>query len=155
MNFSIRQATADDAVQLADFRVLLFQSVNEILEENEARDAWHLFETSFRRAITEGSHIAWLVETDGKAVACGGANFFEKLPTPVNPSGKSLYVMNMFTLPEYRGHGSATLILEAAKEFARSHGIRRVFLDSSAAGREVYRKAGFWEQEDVAMEIFV
>lgn len=152
---TVRRATLDDVAQLAHFRVLLFQSENELMEAEEAASAYQMFAASLKTAMTEGEHFAWLAELNGVPIGCGGANFFKKLPTPANPSGRSVYILNMFTLPEYRGRGAAAMIIENIKEFAKAQGVKRVFLDSSGYGRPIYKKIGFWEQKDVAMEIFV
>ena len=38
-------------------------------------------------------------------VGTGGVSFFQVMPTYHNPSGKKAYIMNMYTIPEYRRNG--------------------------------------------------
>jgi GNAT superfamily N-acetyltransferase len=53
--------------------------------------------------------------------------------------------MSMYTEPEFRRKGFATLIVKEAMSWARRNGYARMSLHASKAGRSVYDKLG-WER---------
>ncbi len=52
-------------------------------------------------------------------------------------------ILNMYTLPEWRGQGLATALLQEIIHFAKSTSIRRLWLHATESGRPIYEKAGF------------
>ena len=73
-------------------------------------------------AISDGSFISWIMEQDGEIIATSGVCFYALPPNFSNPSGKTAYVTNMYTKPEYRRKGIATELLEMVIDEARSRG---------------------------------
>ena len=59
----------------------------------------------YRRALETGEHIAYLVYDNGKFIGAGGVSFYQVMPTYHNSTGKKAYIMNMYTVPEYRRQG--------------------------------------------------
>jgi GNAT superfamily N-acetyltransferase len=92
--------------------------------------------------------VAFVAETDGQIVATSGMVVYEAPPTGGNPTGVEGYIMNMYTLPEWRGHGLARRLLDCLTEHARGLGARRVWLRASAQGRRVYEPYGFSGDEN-------
>ena len=60
-----------------------------------------------------------------------------------NPSGVWGYLMNMYTLPEYRGRGICSRILTLLVDEGRQLGITAFELHATEQGRPVYEKNGF------------
>lgn len=56
--------------------------------------------------------------------------------------------MNMYTRPEYRRRGIASLMLECLMKEIRSRGITKVTLEATDAGRPLYEKYGFISMKD-------
>lgn len=75
---------------------------------------------------------------------------------PANPhflSGKTGLVLNVYTKPEYRGHGYAGRLLTNLLTDAKSMGLSYVELSATLCGRPLYEKLGFLpvEMTDTAM----
>ena len=118
MNF--RQAQAADAELLANLRVDMRREretapppadENAFLEENI---------NYFRQALSDGSYIGFIAEEDGKPAGTGGICLHIHPPSYGVPNGRTACLLNMYTLPSFRGRGIAgkvlSLLVEKAKE---------------------------------------
>ncbi len=143
----IRRATVDDVDQLVQLRLLLFEETGELVE----RDA-SAFPEAIRafliKSLPQKSFLAWIAESNSRIVASSGFVPFERLPVPENLLGKEGYILNMYTLPEWRGQGLATTLLQEIISYAKETGIRRLWLHATEVGRPVYEKIGFVAEGD-------
>ena len=73
----------------------------------------------------------------------GGICFYRVLPTYFKPTGEKAYVINMFTLPEYRRRGIGRKILSLLVEEALGRGVRYISLEATDQGRRLYENCGF------------
>jgi GNAT superfamily N-acetyltransferase len=141
---SIRRATADDADEMArlrrDMQAELLTTGGRTLSLDDA--ARHNRDY-FREKLPSGEFVAFLAETGGVIAGTSGMVVYRAPPTPGNPTGVEGYIMNMYTVPAYRGQGIATRLLERLVEHARGLGARRVWLRASDFGRPVYERFGF------------
>src|SRR5262245_17401140 len=106
---TIRRATLDDLEALTRLRLALFRDMDELRDEHETADLAEAVRHFLATDLPTGRFIAWVVLDDaGTAIGCGGLVFVQKPPSMGNYSGREAYVMNMYTLPEWRGRGIAT-----------------------------------------------
>lgn len=92
--------------------------------------------------ITRGYNLIF-IEENGKAVCASGYRFAEHLAW-----GKPVYIDDLSTLPEARGKGFATAILDYIFNDAKSNGCDQVHLDSGCNesrydAHRLYLKKGF------------
>lgn len=86
----------------------------------------------------------------GKPAASGGVWLREMQPSPGHPHGMVPYVLSVYTSPEFRRKGLASMIVEEAMMWARKHGYYKIVLHASKTGRKVYSQLGWkrtWEME--------
>ena len=69
-------------------------------------------------------------------------------PLPEDPRPLEGLVINMYVRPEVRGRGVGRLLLEACLDWAAGHGLRRLNLYATPAGRPLYLDAGFVPRAD-------
>ncbi len=143
----IRRATIDDVDQLVQLRILLFEETGELIEKDTSAFA-EAISAFLIKSLPRKSFLAWIAESDSRIVASSGFVPFEKLPVPENLSGKEGYILNMYTLPEWRGQGLATALLQEMISYAKETDIRRLWLHATKIGRPVYEKIGFIAEED-------
>ena len=136
----IRRATIDDIDQLVQLCLRLFEEAGEATDDEAVTEATHAY---FIQSLPQGTFLAWVAESEHHIVATSGLVIFERPPVPGNLSGKEAYVLNMYTLPEWRGQGLATGVLQEIIHFAKQAAIRRLWLHATESGRPVYEKAGF------------
>ena len=101
----------------------------------------------FAETLPSGEFLAFVAFAGGRMVACSGMVIHRTPPRPRNRSGREGYIMNMYTLPDYRGRGLATALLARLTALAAEKGCPRVSLHALPAGRSMYLKAGFAPDE--------
>ena len=82
----------------------------------------------FTSAIYEGSFISWIIDNDGEINATSGICFYLLPPNFSNPTGRTAYVTNIFTKPEYRRKGIAAELLNIIIDEAKSRGYKVIRL---------------------------
>mgnify|MGYP003391121235 FL=1 len=73
------------------------------------------------------------------------------MPTFHNPTGEKAYIMNMYTLPEYRRQGIAYKTLDLLVAEAKKRNIKMISLEATEQGKPLYDKYGFVKMEDEMM----
>jgi GNAT superfamily N-acetyltransferase len=139
LDWNVRQATASDAPELVRQRVLFLREAGDP-DPEAIRDT---FRDYLERKMPAGDFLAWVAEAGGQIVATSGLIVVDKPPAGWNPSGREGYVMNMYTLPEWRRHGIAACLLSRAIAYLKERGIRCVRLHATPAGRPIYERMGF------------
>lgn len=155
--FQIRRAELRDVEELVRMRLELLHVAAPVGAPTELTDAeWQevtdAVRVYFLDALSTGRHYSVVADADGKIVACGGIIFMERPPHQGNLTGREAYLMNMYTLPEWRGKGAGGAIVAALLNHAREAGADRVSLDAEEKARHLYEKAGFRGNVE-AMEI--
>lgn len=140
--WSIRKAGVADLEDVIRLRRELMGIFGGLTEANAA--AW---EEATRRylltALPGGRFHVWLASVEGEAVACSGLVPFERPPAANHLSGLEGYILNMYTVPAWRGRGLSRALMKELMAFAREAGMGRLWLHASEEGRPLYEKLGF------------
>jgi GNAT superfamily N-acetyltransferase len=149
-----RRATTEDIDVLVKLRIDMRVEREEKQCPMSLVDFGERTRNYFTLHIPDESFISWVAIDDCEIVATSGMCVYHVPPTYSNPSGNVAYLVNMYTVPEYRGQGIATTLLEHLMEEARNRGCTRITLNASKDGRPIYEEYGF---TDVAgdMEYFI
>lgn len=149
-----RRGTLDDVQVLVDLRVRFLNELLNHPENNETRVVRKSLLEYFAEAIPSRNFVAWVAEYGGKIVATSGMVVWQK-PALYGgvESGKLGYLLNFYTIPEARGKGIATRLLNELIGEAKSMGLRYVHLHASKDGEPIYRKAGFVEPKMPELEL--
>ncbi|HMX39413.1 MAG TPA: GNAT family N-acetyltransferase [Saprospiraceae bacterium] len=97
----------------------------------------HLHEHEFLpliRKMMEGGYVLAYVEEEGQPVAAAGYRYLHKLY-----DGWQIYIDDLSTLPEHRGKGHASLLLEHVRREAEQAGCTCVTLDSGPSRHDAHR----------------
>jgi GNAT superfamily N-acetyltransferase len=151
--FSVRLATADDLDALVQLRMDFLREVNgrELENMQALHDNLHAY---FARHLPSGDFLAWLAETESEIIGTSGLVFSHRPPSFNNTTGLDAYVMNMYTLPAWRGRGVARTLLHHLLEYVRTTPCRHVSLHATEQGRPLYDSMGF-RQNDEVMELLL
>jgi GNAT superfamily N-acetyltransferase len=95
------------------------------------------------REIPSGTCIAWVVQSGDNIVSSGAISIVSYVPVPHDLSSRIAFLHSIYTGPEYRHRHYARRITQAAADYCRNAGIKRLYLFASDAGLPVYEKAGF------------
>ena len=140
---TIRRATPADVEALARLRLDLLREIGDARDESQEAPLLEAIRGYLRRTLGSGEFLAWVAEADGQVVASSGLVFFERPPDAGNLAGVDAYLMNMYTVPAWRGRGLARALLDEIVRFVRTTDARRIWLHASEAGRPIYADAGF------------
>jgi GNAT superfamily N-acetyltransferase len=157
--FTIRRAESRDIEALVHLRLELLHvaaalGVSTDLSEAEWMQVRDAVRNYFSEALPSGKHYGVVAEVGGQVVACGGIVFVEQPPYQGNLLGRKAYLMNMYTLPEWRGKGAGSAILAQLLKQAREAGVKRISLDAEPNARRLYEAAGFHGNAE-AMDILL
>jgi GNAT superfamily N-acetyltransferase len=153
---TIRRVTSspEDIETLVQMRYAMQMELEEGTPEVHPKDIIEATREYFTRQLSGYHFSAFFVQYGAEVVATGGLVVYDNPPGPSNPSGTEGYIMNMYTVPAWRGHGLAKLILDRLVEHARAEGAGRVWLRASEQGRKVYERFGF-QPRGTYMQMFI
>lgn len=145
----IREATASDISALMAWRM---EVLHEVFSIPAGTDTFLLADNNrayYEKALADGSHVACFAEHDGKIIGCGGVCLYQEMPSPDNVTGRCAYLMNIYVRPEHRHEGVGRAIVAWLTGRAEVLGITKIYLETSDAGRNLYRYMGFEEMKDM------
>jgi GNAT superfamily N-acetyltransferase len=146
--FTIRRATLDDLDEFIQLRLQLFRETGDLVSDEVPPDLLEATRTYLLANLPTNRFIAWIAEVEGILIGISGVVFLEKPPTRPNLSGKEAYVMNMYTVPEWRGKGVATALLQEILQFVKVNTIPRVWLRTTQDAKHLYEENGFTATKD-------
>lgn len=125
-----------------DCRVQLFNELGEIDSETDTSEL-ELATKQYYLTHINNDLISWGAVHESKVVAIGSLCLFKRIPYKENISGTEGYILNIYTLPEFRKQGLAKRIIEEIKKYAIENHIKRIWLNSSDQGKRLYSELGF------------
>jgi ribosomal protein S18 acetylase RimI-like enzyme len=139
-----RRANMADLDTLVDLRI---RFLNDFFKRSDGEDTAVLrgnLASYFSRAVKEETFIAWLAESGEEVVATSGMVIWWSPPKyGGSETGEKGYILNMYTVPEFRRKGIATRLLQELLKDAKERGLTYVHLHATMNGLQIYRKAGF------------
>jgi len=181
MELKFKRATIDDLDILVETRIQVLRAANQLSEEVDMSEVERQSRMYYKKALSDDTHVAYLVFAEamleenglkknsssiktvagkelGKStlnkelfVGAGGISFYRVMPTFHNPTGEKAYIMNMYTLPEYRRQGIASKTLDLLVAEAKKRNIKMISLEATEQGKPLYDKYGFVKMEDEMM----
>ena len=143
MEFRYHRAGLEDLERLTAARLTALRTFNHLEESADLSEMVPAVEGYYRRALADGSHVAYLVLDGERVVGSGGVDFYRGIPTGPNPSGESAYLMNIYTDPACRGQGIAWKVVDLLVAEARRRGVSAIALETTDMGRPLYERYGF------------
>lgn len=147
-NIRYFQAGPSDAEIVTELRLIaleIFQGPRPAELINEMRAA---FLPSIAEMLNNGSYICWLAELNGSMIGSGGMSIRNQPGNFTNPSGRSEYLMNMYTQPEFRGNGICSELVKRLIGSGKEQGISHFELHATPSGEPVYQKLGFQKHNE-------
>jgi GNAT superfamily N-acetyltransferase len=98
--------------------------------------------------------MGWVVQNRKGAIAGGGCLWLQPIqPNPKRTKTLQPYLLSMYTDPDFRRQGVASMIVDKAIEWSRNHGFERLMLHASEMGRTVYKKSGFYRTWEMRLDL--
>lgn len=144
MSITYHKATLADLDELVRLRIEFLKEVQKVETRQYSEEE---LRTSLRAYLSESMQndefVAWLAFADNEIVATSGLCFFQITPGFTLIDGKIAYILNIYTLPHWRGKGVGKQIFDHILQEAIGRGYKRISLHASDDGRPVYEKFGF------------
>lgn len=144
----IKKTTEDDIEDLMSVRLEMLREVNDL--PPDAQFSKTLVDCS-REYFLNGDQTTVLAIDSGddgkesKIIGCASISYITIMPTFDHPAGKRAHLMNVYTRAEFRRSGVGKLMVEFLIDEAKSKGVTEISLDATQAGRPLYEKLGFCE----------
>ena len=148
MELKYKKATLADLEILTATRISVLRAANKLSDDVDMTEVKVQSYQYYQKALSNDTHVAYLVFDGTEFVGAGGVSFFQVMPTYHNVSGKKAYIMNMYTKPEYRRRGVAFKTLDLLVEEAKARGVYAISLEATDMGKPLYEKYGFVMMND-------
>ncbi|GAB3519148.1 GNAT family N-acetyltransferase [Emticicia fontis] len=149
MNITYRKATLADIPELARLRVEFLKEVQNpetyLVNETQLNEILQEF---FQQHIENDEIVAWIALADGEVVSTSGLCFSTIMPGFTLLDGRVAYIMNIYTLPDWRKKGIGRQVFHHILEAAKERNYKRVILHATEDGRPIYEKFGFKATND-------
>jgi predicted acetyltransferase len=142
-NITFYKATAADAQLLADYRIRFALELSGEQPQEKILVLKDQMTGYFLNATVQNICISIIATCDGKVAGIGSVHIREMPGNFKNPSGKWGYIMNMYTVPEFRRNGVCKNILNLLVEEGSKIGITAFDLHATKEGEFVYKQNGF------------
>ncbi|HVT83475.1 MAG TPA: GNAT family N-acetyltransferase [Phycisphaerae bacterium] len=143
--FQVRAATLEDVDALVTLRARFLAEISSA--DPSSPELLLALRRYFQTAIPAGEFFGAVGLVGAQTVAAGGLVFHTHPPTSKNLAGREAYIMNMYTLPEFRRRGVGAAVLRKLVEHAHTSGYIRVTLHALPEGRSIYEECGFQPTE--------
>lgn len=148
MHLVWKRASLADLDLLVSTRVEVLRIANGLSPDTDMSEVERQSALYYKAALTNDSHVAYLVFEGDVFAGAGGVSFFQVMPTYHNPTGRKAYIMNMYTAPAYRRQGVARKTLDLLVRECRQRGIVAISLEATPMGRPLYESYGFVPMEN-------
>jgi GNAT superfamily N-acetyltransferase len=143
-----RQVQVSDAELLAQLRIDMRRERETLPPPADQQAFLEENINYFKNALAQGSYIGFIAEENGVPAGTGGICLHIHPPSYSVPNGKTACLLNMYTLPGFRGKGVAGKILSLLIEKAKENNCCKVYLNASNMGKPLYQKNGFTDVEN-------
>jgi GNAT superfamily N-acetyltransferase len=150
--FRVRRATTRDLDVLVHQRHVMFEEMRpRTAREHRIGDA--SYRSWAASNMKKGKLRCFLaLSEDGRPAAGGCVWLRPRQPAPGRKADFEPYLLSMYTEPEFRRLGLASMIVGEAEKWVKGKGYRRMSLHASPDGRKVYPKLGWKRTWEMAAE---
>jgi len=141
--FKFYKAWIEDVDALVEYRI---RFAIEISGEQTPKNVEMLraqMTNYFSKALIDNSCISIIAKWKDQVAGIGSVHLRNMPGNFKNPSGKWGYIMNMYTVPEFRRKGICSEILNRLIKEGEKFGVTAFELHASKEGEPVYKKCGF------------
>ncbi len=149
------KATTNDVATLVEHRILFAQELSGAQDPVSIQLLRQQMTSYFSKAIAENTCISFIARSEDKVAGIGSVHFREMPGNFKNPSGKWGYIMNMYTVPDFRRKGICKNILDLLVEAGHQLGVNAFELHATKDGEPVYLQNGFTIHDEPTYRKFI
>jgi ribosomal protein S18 acetylase RimI-like enzyme len=148
----LKKATISDIEILIEYRIIFLIEVQGKPSEELELSLRKSLRQYFTKSIENDSFITWIAEYENKSIGFSGMVIREQPGNFEIPNGMTGYILNMYTLKEYRNNGIGTLLFQKLIHEAKQRNLDRIDLHATEDGEPIYKRSGFTEPHDKVLE---
>jgi len=152
-NFVYRKLCHDDRDLFIRLRLDFINEFHKDVDETEKEKLKTSLQSYFDRHIKDDEFIGIVCEYEQKVISVAYLIINEWPPNRKFLNGKIGTLLNVYTYPEYRKNGISTNIIKMIIEEAKKQNVSIIDLLATEEGESVYKKLGFFENEDKSMRL--
>ena len=95
----------------------------------------------------------FIIRDEGKIVSTAGAFIKSDMLSSFTKDMYYGFISNVYTIPEYRDKGHATLLTQGAINWLKEKGMKEIKLVSTEMSKKIYEKMGFVPTDEMVMTI--
>ena len=146
MNIIFDEANQNDIDELVRLRLSFSTEDAEVLSSRQKQCIEEQLPDYFSRKLGK-ELIAFLARDKERIVAVAYLHLIEMPANARLLNGLYGEVFNVYTLPEYRGKGLCTKLMQHLIEYGKQRGLGCIDLSATENGYPIYTKLGFKEKE--------
>ncbi len=152
--FTVRAATADDIDLVIDFRKRMFAEMG-ISDDSFIENSWDVVRTQYLEDLKQDRLRHYIAYTsDNLPAASAGTLLKSDFPYYLFKPGFYGWILDVYTLPEYRGHGLADRLMQHNHQWIIDKGGLEAKLIASGAGaRKLYEREGYQSTWDLSLSL--
>lgn len=153
---NVRDAGAEDIPLLVRHRRLMKQEILELSGRPMTQSELDAIEAAFfayLRQTLGRTTWGWVAELSGRAAASAVVSKLAYPPDYAGATGPAALLYNVYTELDCRRMGCARRVCEAAIAHCRAHGMCKVVLHTSDAGRPLYEALGFYARPAMWLDL--
>lgn len=155
MIITYSKATQADIQGLVDNRILFALELSGGQNEEAIQSLRNQMTNYFSNATMDNSCISFIAKCDDIVAGIGSVHIREMPGNFKNPSGKWGYIMNMYTVPEFRRKGICKSILNLLVQEGKKMGVTAFELHATKDGEMVYIQEGFIQHNEPTLRKFI
>lgn len=155
MIITYSKATQADIQGLVDNRILFALELSGGQNEEAIQLLRNQMTNYFSNATMDNSCISFIAKCDDIVAGIGSVHIREMPGNFKNPSGKWGYIMNMYTVPEFRRKGICKSILNLLVQEGKKMGVTAFELHATKDGEMVYIQEGFIQHNEPTLRKFI
>lgn len=142
-----------------DFRVLSEMRWNFKLEGKDLKSCYDkdeflkVCEEFFIEGANNKIWTHWIACDDDKIVSMVSVNHIRKVPKPTMYVDEIAYVTNVYTIPEVRGKGIASLLMDHVIKWGEEKNFELMIVWPSSRAVNFYKRKGFNGENDIMERI--
>ena len=116
-----------------DARTFILQTYEDLYDSNQAQH--------------------FIVKHESKIISCAGAFIKSDMLSTFTKTPFFGFISNVYTIPEFRNQGHATLLTKESIEWLRENEIKDIRLVSTKQSEKIYEKMGFQPTDEMMLSI--
>jgi len=144
-------ATADksDLIEIIDMKIQMHKEGGyfDILRDDATTFILQTYEDLYDKR--QAQHF--IIKSQSKIVSCAGGFIKSEMPYTFRKTPFFGYITDIYTIPEYRNQGYATLLTKQVIDWLYENKVKDIRLISTKHSRKIYEKMGFEPTDEMIL----